>query len=90
MAKVHKKDVTLGPTVSMPGLTHHGLTAELEIYIKKLPDATINTKDQKIQERLATLKLEDDESLVSKNVVSLFNKVPLKEAITLAGKMLLK
>ena len=68
LGKVHKKDTTLRPTVSMPGSAYHKLSLQTAEWLKKLPEANINTKVKDVQTALSALHLEDDEEIVSLDV----------------------
>ena len=88
LAKVRKKDTPLRPIVSMPGSVYHKLSLEIAEWLKKLPEANINTKVKDVQTALSALHLEDDEEIVSLDVESLFTNVPVHETISLAAELL--
>ena len=83
-AKVHKENTPIPPVAAMPGSTHHALAAEFRNYLRKLPAANINTNVEKVQETLKELSLDDDEDIISLDLVSLFTNVPEANAIKLA------
>ena len=86
LAKVQNKNTALRPIVAMPGSTYHASAAELGNYLRKLPEANMNTNVKKIQETMKHLKLDDDdddENIISLDMVSLFTNVPVANAITL-------
>ena len=61
---------------------------EIAEWLKKLPEANINTKVKDVQTALSALHLEDDEEIVSLDVESLFTTVPVQETIYLAADLL--
>ena len=57
------------------------LSKELASIISKQPQAKINCNAQEINRNLFQLKLNEDEHLISLDVVSLFTNVPVDDAI---------
>ena len=81
LAKVHKKDTTLRPDVSIPGSSYKNLNRFLTPFFQKLSGANIETDTQDARKALESLILEDDEQIVSLDLKSLYTNVPVGEAI---------
>ena len=88
LAKVQKKDCRLRPVLSMPGTMYELLSKELASIINKLPQAKISCNAQEINRNLGDLKLNDEEQLISLDVVSLLTNVPVDEAIDYTAELL--
>ena len=88
LAKVHKQNTPLRPILSLPGSCYENLTEELSKLFDKVPSAGIETNTEKIKAALQSISLDDDEVLVSLDVVSLYTNVPVKESIEIAAEIL--
>ena len=86
MAKVHKKNSVETYSVNVSSV-YHKLSLKIAEWLKKLPEANINTKVKDVQTALSALHL-DDEVIVSLDVESLFTNVPVQETISLAANLL--
>ena len=81
LAKVHKKDIPMRPVLSMPGSTYHGVAQVVSNWLSVVPECQINCNTKTICDTLKDVNLEEDESIVSFDVSSLYTNVPVMEAI---------
>ena len=87
-AKVQKDAVPLRPVLSMPGSVYHAIGNQVSEWLNVVPECQINTSTQKIADKLNTIVLDDDEVIISFDVVSLYTNVPVQEAITVCADLL--
>ena len=87
-AKVHKVPIPLRPVLSMPGSPYHNTAVTVTKWLSVIPEAKSQCSAQKISNQLKDIELEDDEVLVSFDVVSLYTNVPVLEAIEEAADRL--
>ena len=88
LAKVHKQGKPLRPVLSLPGSSYDNLNKRLAEYFDEIEGANIETNTQKAREILEKTELDSDESIISLDVKSLYNNVPLKEAVEIARRRL--
>ena len=88
LAKVHKEDIPMRPVLSMPGSVYHRIAEYVAEHLAKVPQCNINTSSAAICERVKEVRLEEDEELVSYDVVSMYTNVPVHEAIQICTDML--
>ena len=88
LAKVHKADIPLRPVLSMPGSAYHKVALQVAEWLARIPEAQINSSAKQVSEKIKSLKLADDEEVVSFDVSALYTNVPLKESIELAADLL--
>ena len=88
LAKVHKDVVPLRPVLSMPGSVYHPIAEQVTEWLNVVPQCQINTSTQKIADKLATIKLEENEEIISFDIVSLYTNVPVEEAIEVCTDLL--
>ena len=88
--KVHKDDCPVRPVVSMPGSPYHRVAKKVADWLSLVPECRINSNSKDICNSLKNHKLQDDECLVSFDVVSLYTNVPVREAIDVCTDLLFK
>ena len=88
LAKVHKKDTPLRPVLSLPGSQYDRINKWLAKLFEKVPGANIETSTQEVCKEIRDIKLEDDETIFSMDVKSLYTNVPVLEAISIACEAL--
>ena len=70
----------------MPGSVYHPIANLVTEWLNVVEECQINTSSKKIADSLKSVKLEEDEEIISFDVVSLYTNVPVQEAIdTCAG-----
>ena len=88
--KIHKRETPLRPIVSSIGSVSYATSKELARILKPLvgrsPYHVNNNQD--LLEELRSLKLEEDECLMSFDVKALFTSVPIQPAIQVIQKLL--
>ena len=72
----------------MPGLAYFKIARQVAFWLSHVPQCKIKSSTKSIVDSLNGVKLEDDEELVSFNVVSLYTNMPVKEAIQIAADLL--
>ena len=84
MAKVHKANVPLQPTVSMIGTPEYELSKFLDSSVKPyIPERYLLKSTDHFTEKLKQFQFSKNQVTVSFDVVSLFTNVPLLETIEL-------
>ena len=81
LAKVHKKNIPVRPVLSMPGSAYHKVAEYVAKCLAVVPECRINASTKTICDNLKTVKLDEDEDVISFDVVSLYTNVPVMEAI---------
>ena len=81
LAKVHKDNVPLRPVLSLPASCYHKLNKVLSRFFDKVPGANIETCTPAMKELLASSTIDEDETIFSLDVESLYTNVPVQEAI---------
>ena len=87
LAKVHKTGVPVRP-VSMPGSCYYQTAEQVARWLSVVDECKINSSTEKISEKIKSATLEDDEELVSFDVVSLYTNVPVLETIQVCTDLL--
>ena len=72
----------------MPGSVYHPIAEQVTEWLNVVPQCQINTSTQKIADKLATIKLEENEEIISFDIVSLYTNVPVEEAIEVCTDLL--
>ena len=72
----------------MPGSPYYKTGQKVAEWLSVVPEAQINCSSKQISDKMRTNALDDDEVMVSFDVVSLYTNVPVKEAIREAGNRL--
>ena len=92
LLKVHKEGTPLRPIVSAIGSSTHQLVRELVRILKPLSGTTDSyMKDSSVfVERISQTTILESDVLVSFDVVSLFTRVPVDEALDVISKLLLQ
>ena len=88
LAKVHKTGTPLRPVLSMPGSAYFKIASKVAFWLSHVPECRINSSTKTICDSLRNVKLEEDEELVSFDVISLYTNVPVKEAIQVAADLI--
>ena len=88
LAKVHKASIPVRPVLSMPGSVYHPIANVVTEWLKVVPECQINTSTKKIADSLKSVRLDDDEVMVSFDVASLYTNVPVREAIDVCADLL--
>ena len=85
-AKIHKEQVPLRPIASCNGSINEGLSRYLAKILSKLPESNINCTAEEVCELITDQvhNMDGELFMVSYDVVSLFTKVPLEEALEAA------
>ena len=84
LAKVHKDETPLRPVLSLPGSWYENLNKMLAKCFDEIDGANIETNTEEARETIENIALDPDETIISLSVKSLYNNVPLKEAIETA------
>ena len=90
MAKVHNSDMPVRPVLSMPGSVYYNVAKQVAKWLSVIPECQINCSTKSICDSLGNVKLEENEELVSFDVVSLYTNVPVMEAIHVCADLLFK
>ena len=85
-AKVHKSDMPMRPVLSMPGSVYYNVAKQVAKWLSVIPECQINCSTKSICDSLGSVKLEENEELVSFDVVSLYTNqtwaiIPLNSGI---------
>ena len=87
-AKVHKTVIPLRPVLSMPGSPYYNTAQTVTKWLSVVPESKTQCTSKKVADQLKDITLDDDEVLVSFDVVSLYTNVPVEEAIQEAADRL--
>ena len=68
LAEVHRKETTLRPVLSIPGICYHELNKFLSPFFQKIEGSNIESKTNDAQKTLEQIKLEKDEQIFSLDV----------------------
>ena len=90
LAKVHKTDTPMRPVLSMPGSAYHGVAQVVANWLSNVPECKINCSTKSICDSLKDIKLNENESIISFDVTSLYTNVPVLEAIETCADLLFK
>ena len=85
---VHKGAIPLRPVLSMPGSPYYNIAETVTKWLSVVPESKSQCTSKKISDQLKDITLDDDEVLVSFDVVSLYTNVPVVEAIQEAADRL--
>ena len=88
LAKVHKTVVPTRPVLSMPGSPYHNIAVKVTNWLSAIPESKNQCSSKKIADQLKDIALEEEEILISFDVVSLYTNVPVLEAIQVAADRL--
>ena len=88
LGKVHKTIIPLRPVLSMPGSPYFNVAEKVSEWLSIIPESKNQCNSKKISDQLRDLKLEEDEILISFDVVSLYTNVPVAEAMQEAADRL--
>ena len=72
----------------MPGSAYHKVAKYVAECYKGVPECKINASSKMISDRIKSVTLEDDEEVMSLDVVSLYTNVPVMEAIQVCTDLL--
>ena len=72
----------------MPGSAYHKVAEYVAGCLKNVPQCKINASTKQICDKLKDIVLEEDEEVISYDVVSLYTNVPVLEAITVCADLL--
>ena len=88
LAKVHKNNVPMRPVLSMPASSYHKIGEYVAECLSVVPQCNINASPKEICDAIKNVTLEQDEIMVSLDVVSLYTNVPVYEAIQVCEDLL--
>lgn len=88
LSKIHKPNVPLRPVLSMPGSAYHPIAEKVTEWLSVVEECQINSSTKEIVEKLKDIKLQEDEVIISFDVVSLYTNVPVQEAIDISTTLL--
>ncbi|XP_066933903.1 uncharacterized protein [Clytia hemisphaerica] len=88
LAKIHKPLIPLRPVLSMPGSAYYKIAKKVADWLSVVEECQINTSSQSLSQSLKEITLENDEEMISFDVVSLYTNVPVDEAITHCAELL--
>ena len=74
--------------IDMPGSVYHPIAEQVTEWLKVVPQCQINTSTKKIADKLSTIELEENEEIISFDIVSLYTNVPVEEAIEVCTDLL--
>ena len=78
------------PVLSMPGSAYHKVAEYVAQQLANVPECKINTSTDTISKKIRETKLEEDEEMISFDMVSLYTNVPVLQAIEVCTDMLYK
>ncbi|XP_067622805.1 uncharacterized protein [Eurosta solidaginis] len=82
LPKIHKKNMPLRPIVSSTKVPCYNLSKHIGVVLKNIISEEYNIKNSfQLKENLKNIHIEDDEILISFDVVSLFTNIPIHLAI---------
>ena len=88
LAKVHKNNIPMRPVLSMPGSAYHKVALYVAKCLSIVPQCKINASTEQISNKLKEVILQEDEEIISYDVVSLYTNVPVLEAIEVCTDLL--
>ena len=88
LAKVHKQDMPMRPVLSMPGSVYYNIAKQVATWLSHVPECQIICSTKEVCDKLNTVQLEEDEELISFDVVSLYTNVPVLESINVCADLL--
>ena len=88
LAKVHKDNTPLRPVVSMPGSPYHNVAKQVAHWLSLVPQCNINCSTKELSDDLKNHVVDDNERLLSFDIVSLYTNVPVREAIDVCADLL--
>ena len=88
LAKVYEKDTPLRPVLSLPSSFYEKLKRTLANFFDKIEGANIESNTEAATVMIENTNLDYDESIISRDVKSLYTNVLLKDAIDIALKNL--
>ena len=74
----------------MPGSAYHGVAQVVANWLSNVPECKINCSTKSICDSLKDIKLNENESIISFDVTSLYTNVPVLEAIETCADLLFK
>ena len=80
LAKVHKKETSLRPVLSISGNCYHQINKFLTPFSQKIESANIENNTNDARKILGQIKLEKDEQILSLEAKNLYINVFVKEA----------
>ena len=90
LAKVHKNNILMRPVLSMPGSAYHQIANQVAEWLSTVPECQINSSTKEISDKLNSIRLAENEELVSFDVSSLYTKVPIIESINICADLLFR
>ena len=84
LAKVNKAETPLRTVLSVAGSSYENLNEILAKFFDNIDITNIETNTKQARETIENIALDPDETIISLDVKSLYNNVPLKEAIEIA------
>ena len=88
LAKIHKNNIPVRPVLAMPGTAYYKIGKEVAEWLSAVPECKINSSTKTVSDKLKEIHLEEDEELISFDVVSLYTNVPVLEAINICADLL--
>ena len=88
LAKVHKTNTPVRPVLSMPGSAYYGVAKQVAFWLSHIPECNINSSTKTVCDSLDGIHLQDNETLVSFDVSSLYTNVPVLEAINVSADLM--
>jgi len=90
LAKVHKNNIPVRPVLSMPGSVYHKIGNQVAEWLSVVPECKINSSTKSISDKLSDICLNEDEEIISFDVVSLYTNVPVLESINVCADLLFR
>ena len=84
LAKVHKAETPLRPVLSLPGSLYESVNKTFANFLNNIDGANIETNTKYAREMIENIALNQDETVISLDVKSLYINVLLKEVIEIA------
>ena len=72
----------------MPGSAYHKIAVQVTEWLSVVDECKINSSTKSIADSLKSIKLDEDEVIVSFDVASLYTNVPVTEAIEVCSDLL--
>ena len=90
LAKVHKNNIPMRPVLSMPGSAYHQITKQVEERLSTVPECQINSSTKEISDKLNSIRLAENEELLSFDASSIYTYAPIIESINICADLLFR
>ena len=88
LANVHKSETPLGPVLTLPGRSYENLNKMLAKLFNNIDGANIEINTNDARETIENIALDQDKTIISLDVKTLYTNVPLNKEIEIAFQKL--